>query len=163
MFYFSNKKGFTLIELLVVISIIGLLSSIVLASLNTAKIKSENARRLKNLSVLQDAVELYYADYGEYPSSSSNWSGPRPDRNNTTYNLLISGGYISSQPEYGGTYDDIIYLKDPGSLRKCGPNGKVNRPYMAMMRYEGADQSVPGPYYYYGTSQYTYWVCRTVE
>ena len=42
----NNKKGFTIIELLVVISIIGLLSTISVVSLNGARIKSRDAKRV---------------------------------------------------------------------------------------------------------------------
>ena len=61
-------KGFTLIELLVVIAIIGLLASIVLASLNTARKKSRDARRIADVKQLQLALELYFdANSGTYP------------------------------------------------------------------------------------------------
>jgi general secretion pathway protein G len=63
----SIKKGFTLIELLVVISIIGLLSSIVLTSLNTARSKSRDTKRIEDLSQLRNALELYRQDHGIYP------------------------------------------------------------------------------------------------
>ncbi len=53
-------SGFTLIELLVVIAIIGLLASIVLASLNSARQKSRDARRIADVKQLQLALELYY-------------------------------------------------------------------------------------------------------
>ncbi|MFA6076840.1 MAG: prepilin-type N-terminal cleavage/methylation domain-containing protein [Candidatus Paceibacterota bacterium] len=59
-----NTKGFTLIELLVVVSIIGLLSSIVLSSLNSARAKTRDAVRINDLEQMHIAVELYAADHG---------------------------------------------------------------------------------------------------
>ncbi len=59
--------GFTLIELLVVISIIGLLAAVVLVSLNSARAKSRDARRLGDIHQLQTALELFYNDCGGYP------------------------------------------------------------------------------------------------
>ena len=56
----KRPSGFTLIELLVVISIIGLLASVVLVSLNGARAKARNARRLADIKQLQTALELYY-------------------------------------------------------------------------------------------------------
>lgn len=66
----SSKKnlGFTLIELLVVISIIGLLSVIVLASLNTARAKGRDAGRIATMIQLRNALELYRTTYGQYPT-----------------------------------------------------------------------------------------------
>ncbi len=67
----NKKKGFTLIELLVVISIIGLLSSVVLTSLNEARAKARDAHRIQSLKEVQKALILYYADYGRYPDDIS--------------------------------------------------------------------------------------------
>ena len=55
-----KKRGFTLIELLVVIAIIGILSSVVLASLNSARVKSRNARRIADVRQVQTALEFYF-------------------------------------------------------------------------------------------------------
>lgn len=65
-----SKAGFTLIELLVVIAIIALLASIVLVSLNNAREKSRNVKRVSDMTQLQKALELYYADNNTYPTSS---------------------------------------------------------------------------------------------
>jgi len=54
------KKGFTLIELLVVIAIIGILSSVVLASLNTARNKGADAAVKSNLNNIRAQAELVY-------------------------------------------------------------------------------------------------------
>jgi prepilin-type N-terminal cleavage/methylation domain-containing protein len=64
----TQQKGFTLIELLVVIAIIGVLSSVVLASLNTARAKARDAVRVSDLRNIQKALELYASDHGgTYP------------------------------------------------------------------------------------------------
>jgi len=65
-----NHKGFTLIELLVVIAIIGLLASVVLVSLNSARAKSRNAKRIAEVRQIMTALELYYNDNSRYPIQS---------------------------------------------------------------------------------------------
>ena len=57
----SLKRGFTLIELLVVIAIIGILSSVVLASLNTARGKGANAAIQSDLDSMRAQAELDYS------------------------------------------------------------------------------------------------------
>jgi len=54
------QKGFTLIELLVVIAIIGILSAIVIASLNTARDKAANASIKANTSGVHTQSEIVY-------------------------------------------------------------------------------------------------------
>ena len=72
-----RQKGFTLIELLVVISIIGLLSSIVLTSVNSARAKARDARRIADLNQIQTALEFFYDSQGRYPQSpgAPTWDG----------------------------------------------------------------------------------------
>lgn len=58
-----------MIELLVVIAIIGILSSVVLASLNSARQKSRDAKRVSDVQNLQLALELSFDSNSEYPDS----------------------------------------------------------------------------------------------
>lgn len=71
----NSPAGFTLIELLVVIAIISLLSSVVLASLNSSRLKARTARSIEDLNQLRTALEFYYSDNGFYPPSSGGWGG----------------------------------------------------------------------------------------
>lgn len=65
---YRKGRGFTLIELLVVIAIIGILAAVVLAALNSARIKGRDARRLSDIKQLQNALVLYYSDNtSQYP------------------------------------------------------------------------------------------------
>ncbi len=60
------KRGFTLIELLVVVAIIGILASVVLASLNTARSKGSDAAVKANLANLRPQAEILYDSWGNY-------------------------------------------------------------------------------------------------
>ncbi len=75
----SSNRGFTLIELLVVIAIIALLSTVVLASLNTARSKARDAQSIASLLELRKSIEAYYADNGVYPPTcdglAAKWRG----------------------------------------------------------------------------------------
>jgi prepilin-type N-terminal cleavage/methylation domain-containing protein len=80
----TSARGFTLIELLVVIAIIGILSSVVLASLNSARAKGRDARRISDLKQIQLALELWYdANNQEYPDALAD---------------IATDGYISVVP-----------------------------------------------------------------
>lgn len=57
-----NRAGFTLIELLVVVAIIGILSSVVIASLTSARSKGGEAAIKQNLTGIRTQAEILYAD-----------------------------------------------------------------------------------------------------
>jgi len=97
-----HTPGFTLIELLVVIAIIALLSSVVLASLNTARAKARDAQRESAIEQMRTALGMYYADHGAYPSSggasapNGSWSTSNDSSWATLQTKLTP--YISSLP-----------------------------------------------------------------
>lgn len=65
-----SNKAFTLIELLIVISIIGLLSSVILASLKSARAKARDAKRAQDMRQIQMALTLYYDDNNKFPDTT---------------------------------------------------------------------------------------------
>lgn len=66
----KHRSGFTLIELLVVIAIIGLLSSVVLTSVNAARARARDAARQATLKSIQVALALYYSTNNAYPTGA---------------------------------------------------------------------------------------------
>ena len=157
----KTGTGFTLVELLVVIAIIGLLSSIVLASLNTARAKSRDARRKEDLYQIRTALELYYTDNGHYPIISSPWACSATTNlgncSNASWNNLATQlhPYIPSLPKdpvntnisdptfdgnltyayystsSGSDYDLIALLEVTTDADRCAKKGYIDAVYSA--------------------------------
>ena len=65
----NNKQGFTLIELLVVIAIIGLLSTLSILALNSARARARDTKRITDVRQIKQALEMYYNEFNSYPTS----------------------------------------------------------------------------------------------
>ena len=65
----NRQRGFTLVELLVVSASIGLLSTIGVVSLNQARAKARDAKRLSDVRQLSSILELFYNGQQAYPFS----------------------------------------------------------------------------------------------
>ena len=103
----TKTRGFTLIELLVVIAIIGLLASVVMASLNSARAKARDARRRADLRQVATALEMYYDTNNAYPSTGGVWYGNCGSYG--SYGTSGASGYI---PNLAPTYMSVLPL-DP--------------------------------------------------
>ncbi len=88
------KRGFTLIELLVVIAIIGILASVVLASLNTARDKGADASAKASLNNMRAQMELFYDD-----------QSPNSYDTGCTADATVAAALTAAGDAVGGTAD----------------------------------------------------------
>lgn len=95
----NKSKGFTLIELLVVIAIIGILSSVVLASLNSARTKARIASAQETLRSIQAGAMICVNDSLTLnpPTATQNGGGgPICTLSSTTWLTLPTGWAYST-------------------------------------------------------------------
>ncbi|MCK5059856.1 MAG: type II secretion system protein [Candidatus Pacebacteria bacterium] len=131
----ASNKGFTLIELLVVISIIGLLGSIVLSTLNTARQKSRDAKRKSDIKQLERALAFNYDKYGAYTQPENFWGdcstggttgapggcGSAGDWDaNSDLRDLIADGFISALPKDPLNNSTYKYTYEPWNAGQGG-------------------------------------------
>ncbi len=131
----NTNQGFTLIELLVVVAIIGLLGSIVLASLSGARSKARDTKRIGEAKSIATALTIYANNHsGRVPESSYatlaaadaadgtadgvvNCAGPNKQNNIELYNALIADKALSSAPlddAMAGKGYCYVYVTDAG-------------------------------------------------
>ena len=91
----QKTKGFTLIELLVVIAIIGILSTLAVVSLTSARARARDSRRIADVRNIQSALELYFTDNSVYPGTGAAASMDLSRAAGDTAYLCTTGGFIS--------------------------------------------------------------------
>lgn len=106
-----KKLGFTLIELLVVIAIIGILSTLAIIALGSARQKARDSKRVADMSQIGKALELYYSDNNIYPT-------------------LITSGQSLSSPDGSKTYLQVV----PTNPSPRADNGCPDQDYVYSSR-----------------------------
>jgi prepilin-type N-terminal cleavage/methylation domain-containing protein len=143
-----RSRGFTLIELLVVIAIIGVLSAVVLASLNAARAAARDAKRMEDMRQLNIAINAYFLNTGNYLGGTHYSSDPScvtygPALLSTALQPLVTGGYIPALPEDptpGGCYR---YSRVTTSALTCGGTGVAAFEYVLMFTTERPEPRYP--------------------
>jgi type II secretion system protein G len=110
-------RAFTLIELIVVIAIIGLLSSIVMASLADTRKEALDKRRMEDLRQVKNALELYYTDHRVYPSETDGNNGNIAT--NATLRAALAP-YIKTLPADPRGAGDATYYYYYDGAHTCG-------------------------------------------
>lgn len=100
----THKKGFTLVELLVVIAIIGLLSTLAIVALNSARQRARDAKRVSDVRQVQTALQLYFDAQNEYPLAAT----PPANLGEGSFVVLSSDGFSASAPSGATVYMGLV-------------------------------------------------------
>lgn len=111
----KKQSGFTLIELLVVIAIIGVLASIVLAGLNTARTRARDVSIKANLSQSRHSAELYQSENGNYGTAGGGTGVCGDTGDNTVGRHVAEAINQSSKPEAYDTVAETCFVMTNGS------------------------------------------------
>jgi general secretion pathway protein G len=104
-----GARGFTLIELLVVLSLIVILATMGMSQYRTSVIHAREAVLKEDLFRMRDAIDQYYADKNQYPS---------------TLDALVSDGYMRQVPEDPFTKSKDSWTTEPAPSDPSNPTAE---------------------------------------
>lgn len=134
------QKGFTLIEMLVVVSLIGVLTTLVAANLNSARERARDTQRKSDLRNIETALRLYYQDYQGFPGAGSggqisgcgasgtsicSWGSAWSDSLNTYMNKLPKDPLPDQSYKYAVSSDRESYTLDACLENKSDDKGQA--------------------------------------
>lgn len=141
----ARQRGFTLIELLVVIAIIGLLATLAVFAVASARLKARDAKRVADIKQTQSSLDLYATDKNGYPKrgataeggsalvlGSANAECLNSDNGFTTANCtgLVYMQNVPENPQPGG----VAYAYDG---QDCPAGASVCNDYTISFQLEG--------------------------
>jgi len=138
------KTGFTLIELLIVVAIIGILSSIVMSSVNDARIKAMDVVVKGSLKSIQTQAQIYYGDNANAYSGLCDDPTVLAAFNKAIANAGIGTGY-NQPPTYNGPYPGVC-----NDTFQFGYNG-----YAVFVSLKSLPQSYPSSYWCVDSTGYS--------
>ena len=94
------KSAFTILELLIVIAVFGLLVTLGVLSLNSARMRMRDAQRLSDVSVLRAALSQYWFEKASYPASG----GVNLGQVGTNTDVFSSAGFVESKSAVAPIY-----------------------------------------------------------
>jgi prepilin-type N-terminal cleavage/methylation domain-containing protein len=109
----NGSRGFSLAEVLIVIALLGILATVVLLNLGGSDTKAKESALKSNVAALRTAVDLYRADHGWNPCSSTDANYPctaAQFRNKLTYYTRDTGA--ASKTYVADTFRFGPYLKE---------------------------------------------------
>lgn len=122
-FFKQPTRGFTLIEVMVAVTIISLLSAVLFANFNDARMQSRDKSRMAALKQMQLAIEVYRAQNGRYPAqgcgAAGDFAGPGPASLSglascATYVTSLAPDFIpalASDPKFESVSDKGFYYR----------------------------------------------------
>lgn len=106
----EREPGFTMIELLVVVSLIVILATMGMSQYRTSVIHAREAVLKEDLFRMRDAIDQYYADKNQYPS---------------TLEALVSDGYMRKVPEDPFTKSNTTWQTVPAEPDPNNPTAEA--------------------------------------
>jgi prepilin-type N-terminal cleavage/methylation domain-containing protein len=110
------RKGFTLIELLVVIAIIGILSAVVLANLNSARLRGNDTSTKATLKNLLTQAAIYYdsngSNYGNGLAAIAGTPVPCPTSGSSMWGSPVIANMVSSIMATANTSGQVLCATD---------------------------------------------------